>query len=255
MQAAHAELEAKEAESSRSRRKPKPTRDRDFKAADLQPSISGSTIIHCILLMMVLLLCDLSVIGCLILLSVVPIAAWATCLAAGVLNAVGLSYASAYYLGVIESTSNGHTTPDESLREDWRSWFWTLPSTLGMLALAAFVGYGLSRVVPNLSIEIIGITTWFLYPILQLSTLETGSPLEPISMPILRTLVTRPLAWLAFYSVSFLFMLFGYVLMRLTWMDPPILSVLLGGPMEAVGLLCYGWMLGQLGKYFTLGGG
>lgn len=252
MQAAHEELSAKEAASSTSKRKRHSTHEGELALAELMPSISGSTIVHCILLMIVIVLCDLSVLGCVILLSVVPIAAWATCLAAGVLNAVGLSYASAYYLGVIESTSNGHTTPDQALREDWRTWFWTLPASLGMLALAAIVGYGISRPFPEATLEIIGVTVWLLYPLLQLSSLETGSPLSPVSLPVLRTLVTRPAAWIVFYALSFLFLLLGYGLIQLTWRDPPILTVLLGGPLEAVGLLGYGWMLGQLGRWLTL---
>ena len=122
----------------------------------------------------------------------------------GILIFIGLSYASALYLGIIESTSHGHTTPDDQLQGDWRDWFWTLPATLGVLLMAMFVGWLISRFATESTWPIIGVTIWLLYPVLQLSTLETGSPAQPFSLPVLSSLPTRPLIWMTIYGVSFL---------------------------------------------------
>ena len=77
-------------------------------------------------------------------------------LSTGVLVAAVLGYLSVCYLGIIESTSTGQTNVD-SLSGDWREWFWTLPASLGMFALSAALGWGLSLVLPA--------NVWFLIAI------------------------------------------------------------------------------------------
>jgi hypothetical protein len=175
-------------------------------------------------------------------------------LPAGILMFIGLSYASAYFLGIIESTSHGYTTPDEMLTGDWRDWFWTLPATLGVLFMAAMVGWLISRVTPDATWMIIGISIWLLYPVLQLSTLETGSVGAPISLPVLGSLATRPLIWISLYGISFVLGQAVYQLWQITWPDRPFLTAFLGGPIAAIALLVYSWLLGQVARWLTIGG-
>ena len=104
----------------------------------------------------------------------------------GVVVAAVLGYVSVLFLGIVESTSTGYTDVD-SLQGDWRDWFWTLPSTLGMLAIAAFIGWIFSLVTPVSVWMLIGLSALVLYPYLQLSSLETGSPLSPLSLPVLQS--------------------------------------------------------------------
>jgi hypothetical protein len=70
-----------------------------------------------------------------------------------------------------------------------------LPGWLAMLILQHAGGEGALWTLPIASGAL-------LFPVLQLSSLERGSPLLPFSVPILRTLRRSPLAWLAFYGLS-----------------------------------------------------
>jgi hypothetical protein len=99
-------------------------------------------------------------------------------LPAGIITAAALGYLSVCFLDVIESTSIGHTNVD-SLQGDWRDWFWTLPATLGMLAMAAAIGWILSLVLPVNVWLLIALCALMLYPVFQLSSLEAGSPVVP----------------------------------------------------------------------------
>jgi len=254
LQSAREDLAAKEAGQSVSHRRQASRVDSNASIAALAPSISGSTFVHALLLMFVLTLGALAFVWCFVLLSFNFFVGRIIALPTGVLVILGLSYASACYLGILESTSHGHTTPDDQLQGDWRDWFWSLPSTLGMFALATAVGYGLGQLAPDNTWVIVDITIWLLYPILQLSSLETGSPLLPFSVPVLRSLGTRVLAWMLFYGVSFLLMFIVGALAKAAWRDPPYVTMLLLGPIATVALLVYGWMLGQLARWLSLKG-
>ncbi len=129
MQTARDELAAKEADQ------PKTQRQRPSHSAcqptlvDLKPSISGSTFIHGLMLMFVLTGASLGSVLCYSLMNTVFVAGRVITMPIGVLIFLGLSYASAVYLGIVESTSRGHTTPDDALVGDWRDWFWSMPAS------------------------------------------------------------------------------------------------------------------------------
>jgi hypothetical protein len=166
-------------------------------------------------------------------------------LSTGLITAAVLGYVSVCYLGIIESTSTGQTNVD-SLSSDWREWFWTLPASLGMFALSAAIGWLLSLALP--------LNVWFLiaasllvtYPIFQLSSLETGSPAQPLSLPVLASLVKHPMAWLVMYAISFVVINIVWLVVRVAWMDPPYGTMLVLGPVVTVALFFYAWLLGQL---------
>ena len=56
-----------------------------------------------------------------------------------------LSYSSAAYLCVIQETANGAHRVEDWPSSAWREWFWTLPSTLGLLTLAGVIGFAVCR--------------------------------------------------------------------------------------------------------------
>jgi len=259
MQAARDELAAKEADQPKAQRQRQartegPRAEGQPTLADFKPSISGSTFIHGLMLMFVLTGAALGLVLCYSLLNTVFVAGRVIALPVGVLIFLGLSYASALYLGIIESTSHGHTTPDDALEGDWRDWFWTMPASWGILAVTAGLGWAISRVAPSATWPIIGGTVWLLYPVLQLSTFETGSPTSLLSLPILSTLATRPLIWMSHFGLSFFLASTVAWLGQATWRDPPYVTMLWMGPIGAIAILIYAWLLGQLARWFAIGG-
>ncbi|MEM8945717.1 MAG: hypothetical protein AAGD11_11080 [Planctomycetota bacterium] len=251
MQRAHQDLAAKEAEKPASQRE----RPRHLQGkptlADLRPSISSSTLMHGMLLMLVITAVALASTVNYLMLNMAFLVGRAIALPVGILIFIGLSYASALYLGIVESTANGHTEPDSQLLGDWRDWFWTMPASWGILLASAGIGWLVSRVIPGSTATTISLTIWLAYPILQLSTLETGSPAGMISPPILKSLVGRPVAWIAFLAFSFaLWHTIGWVAAA-TWRDPPFLTMLLMGPFVTLIFLIYAWSLGQLARWIA----
>jgi hypothetical protein len=172
----------------------------------------------------------------------------------GMLTAAVLGYVSVCYLGIIESTAGGQTNVD-SLSGDWREWFWTLPASAGMYALSAVLGWALSLVLPLNVWFLIAASTLTTYPIFQLSSLETGSPAQPISLPVLRSLFKHPMAWFVVYAISFAMVNAVWLIARLAWMDPPYGTMLVLGPVVTVGLFFYAWLLGQLAHLIGRGEG
>jgi len=251
MQAAHDELAAKEAAKPRSQRT-RPSGEPS--AVTFLPSISLSTILHVVLLMPALTFAGLATLWCYVLLDTYFIAGRIVVIPTGIVLFATASYASAFYIGIIESTSHGHTSPDDTLAGGWQDWFWTMPSTLGMLVIAIGVGYGISVVTPQETVRVTALTAWLAYPILQLSSLETASPLAPLSIPILRTLVTRPIAWILFYANSLAVFAIVVFIAKAAWRDPPYFTVAVMGPILAVVLLIYAWLLGQLARWLALRG-
>jgi hypothetical protein len=243
LQSAATETVEKEAAKPRAHRTP---------AGDSRPrafslSISMATIVHIPLAAAIFTFAAMAVLWCLhLMLSGVGFrAGQVIAIPVGIVVAIALSYVSALYLGIIESTSTGRTEVD-SLAGDWRDWFWTLPATLGMLSIAAFVGWFLSLGLPVNVWFLIAVCALVLYPILQLSSLETGSPFAPLSIPVLKSIGQHPYGWFVFYAVTFALANVLWALIKLTWRDPPYSTVLIMAPLVCVALLVYAWLLGQL---------
>lgn len=173
-------------------------------------------------------------------------------LSLGMVTAAALGYVSVLFLAIVESTSSGRTSVD-SLQGDWQDWFWTLPSTLGMLAIAAFIGWLLSVA--------LGANVWFmlaacallLYPIFQLSSLETGSPFAPLSLPVFTSIGRHPLAWFLLYAISSALANSLRLAAKFAWHDPPYSTVAIVAPLATIALFFYAWLLGQLARLISKG--
>lgn len=163
----------------------------------------------------------------------------------GMVTAAVLGYLSVLFLTVVESTSTGRTSVD-TLQGEWQEWFWTLPSTLGMLAIAAFTGWLLSVAFSANVWFMIAACAVFLHPILQLSSLETGSPFTPLSLPVLASIVKHPLGWFVIYAISLALANSLWLAARTAWHDPPYVTVVIVAPLATVALFFYAWLLGQL---------
>jgi hypothetical protein len=239
---AEAELAEKEAAQPRPRRRARTggTGPRPFSF-----SIAPSTWIHILLAACALTFAALAVTLTYHMLHVNFVVGRVIALPSGIIAAAALSYLSVCFLDVIESTSIGHTNVD-MLDGDWRDWFWTLPTTVGMLAAAAAVGWILSLVLPANVWLLIALCALLLYPVFQLSSLEAGSAVVPLSLPVVQSIAKRPLAWFVVYAISFAVAGALSFAGRAAWRDPPYATILVLGPLVAVALFFYAWLLGQL---------
>ena len=244
---AEAELAEKEAAQPRSRRQPRSggTGPRPFSL-----SIAPSTLIHVLLAAFALTFAALAVTLTFHMLHVNLVVGRVVALPAGIITAAAIGYLSVCFLDVIESTSVGHTNVD-SLHGDWRDWFWTLPSTLGMLAIAAAVGWILSLALPVNVWFLIAVCVLVLYPVFQLSSLEAGSPVVPLTLPVVQSIAKRPGAWFVVYAISFALVGAISFVGRAAWRDPPYATILVLGPVVALALFFYAWLLGQLAQLIS----
>ncbi|MDC0937142.1 hypothetical protein OAS39_12725 [Pirellulales bacterium] len=215
--------------------------------AELRPRIDPSVIAHGAMLALGITFALLALATCYHLMNMMFIAGRALALPAGLILAASVSYASTLYLNIIESTSNGQTTVENALDGGWQEWFWTLPNTLGMVAVAAFAAWGLALLIPDHTTMTTIAAITIIYPVAQLSSLENAS-LSPISLPVIRTLMTRPLAWWIFFAASVLLFTGIVTLAKLSWRDPPYVTMLIMGPATTSALLVYSWMLGTLAR-------
>lgn len=257
LQRARAELADKEKEQKAKHHAP-PRRagqsDKPVGLGELRPRIAGSTLIHLILLMPVTIVASLMMVWCLVLLEFHMVVGRTIVMPAGILLILSLSYMTAYYLGIIESTSHGETNPDEALHGNWQDWFWQMPATVGVFAMSAGIGYLISLPFPGSRWMVIGISVLLLYPFMQLSSLETGSPFAPFSWQMTQTLFTRPIMWGTVYAAAFLLAMLLAATAKAVWRDPPYFTVTVMGPLVAVSLLIYGLVLGTAARWLSLKG-
>lgn len=249
LKSASTDLANKEREAARGRRAAAVAAGEKPRAFSV--SVSPATFVHVVLAVVVLTFAALAALWCLHLLLLNFVAGRIVALPTGVVVFASLSYLSALFLGVIESTSTGRTEVD-SLPGDWQEWFWTLPGTLGMLAIAAFIGWFLSLGLPVNVWLLIALCALVLYPVLQLSSLETGSPLSPLSLPVLQSIARHPVAWFVLYAISFAVANVLWVTARLAWNDPPYSTILIMGPIVTLALFFYAWLLGQLALLISM---
>jgi F0F1-type ATP synthase membrane subunit c/vacuolar-type H+-ATPase subunit K len=120
--------------------------------------------------------------------------------------------------------------------------------------MAAGIGYLVSLPFPANRWMVIGITTLVLYPMMQLTSLENGSPFAPFSWPMAKTLFTHPLMWIAVYAVTFLIALTVGGIARAAWRDPPYFTAVIMGPVLVVVILIYGLILGTAARWLSLKG-
>ena len=87
------------------------------------------------------------------------------------------------------------------------------------------------------------------FPVLLLSTLETGSVLLPISGPILKTCTRYWWAWLFFYAETGLVLLVFSWIVRFAAARSVFVAMLIAAPLSIATLLIYSRLLGRLAWY------
>jgi hypothetical protein len=157
-----------------------------------------------------------------------------------------LSYMSACFIAIIEQTAEGRDKIVEWPSGYWRDWFWSMPSTLGMLAppLAAVGLLG----------GFTGFHPWWLYmlavvlvyPVLMLSALDNGSAANPFSIRVLRSLKTVWWAWAMVYGASILMAVGWYAAVKPPFAYQPMATVLPAAPAAVALIFIYARLLGRL---------
>ncbi len=113
-----------------------------------------------------------------------------------------LSYAASAVVIIIEDTAAGNHEIAHWSELGWRYGLHTAISLLLQLGLASLFGYGAGSisaayggpfVIPAV------LVTWVAFPFLLLSMLETNTWYNPLSVPVARSLIKHPAAWLMFY--------------------------------------------------------
>lgn len=88
---------------------------------------------------------------------------------------------------------------------------------------------------------------FLLFPIVQLSVLENGSSLFPLSLVVIRSIFHRPKAWLGFYGVAGVFCAVVWLVSLLMWEFLPVgLAIIIESPLLITFALIYFRLLGRL---------
>ncbi len=157
------------------------------------------------------------------------------------------SYTSGCFLAVVQGTSEGYDVIDDWPYGDWREWVWSLRYTAVALVFTLLVAAGVGWLTSLAGTWIPAFAAgFFVYPILLLSALETGSPLSLYSRPVLGSLKSLWWGWAIVYAESGLLLAAWtwYVLAEFPW--APFRTVAVAGPLLAAILLIYARLLGRL---------
>lgn len=168
------------------------------------------------------------------------------------------SFASACFLAIVEDTANGADEVTEWPSGDWRDWLFPLVQVIFVQMIAGAIGY-----LVTLVLGAAGITTWlpvpvatfFLFPFLLLSMLETNSVLNPFSPPIMKSLFTFWWGWLLYYVLAAVpIVLWLAVAAGSILFVGALAAAVIVGPVQAAVVLIEARLLGRLAWRASLSG-
>lgn len=157
-----------------------------------------------------------------------------------------LSYTAACFVGVVEDTADGFDRITDWPDINWREWFWALWGPVYMLVLAGFPGCLLGALLPGYRILATLATAFVLFPILQLSAMEAGTPFVPYSPPVVHTLRSHWGAWLGFYAIALSTCTVAAIACSGVYIVARVLEPFAEGPLLAATILIYARLLGRL---------
>lgn len=164
------------------------------------------------------------------------------------------SFMAACGMQVFEDTAAGsdHITawPDPN----WREWMWPL-MYMGYVALMVLaVAYGLALAIggsANVTLAVLGLAEFLLFPICLLSVLEANNIAILFSPRLVLSLVQKPLGWLLFYALTAaMFVAWGGMIWYVYRISPLSVVVVNGLLYASIGLI-YFRLLGRLAWLIT----
>jgi hypothetical protein len=162
---------------------------------------------------------------------------------------LAVSFTSAMWLKIVQVTAAGYDIVDDWRAGDWREWPWAMVYPVGMLVPSLLIGWGVYATSEMARLPFGLAAGFFVYPILLLSAMETGSPLNPVSMPVLRSLGMVWWAWLIVYIETAVMVAALGVFVYYAFQEHPWVTIMLAVPMLAAGLMIYARLLGRLAWY------
>ncbi len=115
-----------------------------------------------------------------------------------ILGILTLSALTTLWCGILTDSSEGNQRLYNPPSPAPQEWFGALLYVGIALAVSLFPAWVLAAIVPN-RIAVIGISLLLCFPVVLLSTLEQGSPMEILSPRLLKSLIQRAPLWLLFY--------------------------------------------------------
>ena len=116
-----------------------------------------------------------------------------------------LSYSSDCFLRVLESTAYGHDQVEAWPEGGWKEWMPNLLYLGWIGALPTVLSYGIARLAGLQDIPfwptMLG-SIFFLYPIALMSALEANSVWVPLTIPVIKSLVSVGWAWAVFFLLT-----------------------------------------------------
>lgn len=159
------------------------------------------------------------------------------------------SYSAACCLPVLTDTAAGMNRITNWPDPVWKEWMADLIYAAFIAALAIAVGYGVGKLSDLLGggfwIACVA-TSFLLFPVFLLSSLEADSAFVPLSGPILRSLVSLWWGWLLFYLFSAMLVGGSSALPLIGARSFPWLAAFFAGPLTAAVLLILARLLGRL---------
>lgn len=172
----------------------------------------------------------------------------------GVAGIIWAAAAFASCLAVVQDTAEGNEAIENWPEVVFLDWMLDGFFVLDSLALGAAVGLGAQRVFSAVGLQewpAVPISVLVMFPVLLLSMLETGSPLNPLSAPVWRSLLTAWWAWGLFYleTTALLAAVLWFAGLVVDFIG--ILAIAVAAPVLVAMLLIYSRLLGQLAWIFA----
>jgi hypothetical protein len=165
------------------------------------------------------------------------------------------SYATSIWITVLEDTAGGNNRIHNWLQQNWREWVIEASRFTLILGYAMTVahcaGYA-GQLAGGDYTEVAFDTLLIVFPIMMMSCLHAGSVFVPLTLPILRSLLTCWWAWLLYYILSSLVLLGVGVIWWEGITRYPIPVAILGGPAWAAAWLIWARLLGRLGYAISM---
>ena len=166
-----------------------------------------------------------------------------------VLGTIWSIIASAQYLAILRDTADGCHEIENWPEAMFLDWLGDAFYLINSLALSVIAGLGIARV-----LHLAGLVSWpgvpatllILFPILLLAFLEMDSPLNPMSLPVWRSLLTSWWVWGLFYVETTVLIAAVSFLGTLAATYVPVLGMALAAPLLVAALMIYFRLLGRL---------
>ncbi|MBX7165163.1 MAG: hypothetical protein K1X74_02325 [Pirellulales bacterium] len=157
------------------------------------------------------------------------------------------SFGASCFLSIVQETAAGADDVESWADLDWRLWVLPLVYVAFAGLCGAALGYGAGRLIGGYIEVAVAAGIALLGPLVLVSTLETGSPLNPVSLPVWASLLRRWWAWLLYYLLSGVVVALAVAvyggLMGVVGLQ---LAGLLGAPVAAAAWFIVARLLGRL---------